>query len=280
MLNPLNRSIPLHSPSSITRLVIFLSLSVLLMVLDHRGQYLQVIRNALSVLVAPVQMAAQLPAEMSETVSEMMETDEEREAAFQKLKAERPLLMARLQKLESLEKENQRLRQLLGSSQKVSDRAIVAELIEVHPEPFTRKIIIARGATDGVYPGQPALDAYGVLGQVTRVNLTNSVVTLITDSSHSIPVMVNRNGLRTIVQGTGAQNRLRVPYLTDSVSIEEGDLLITSGMGSIFPEGYPVAVVKKITNDPNEAFLEIEAEPKARLNHNKQVLLIWPGKTR
>jgi len=278
MLHTLDNALPVRKTSSITKLVVFLFLSTILMLLDHNGQYLQVVRNALSVIVYPVQMVAEIPADVAESISSLFESDETQATALLKLKAERPLLLAKLQKLQALEKENIRLRKMLESSSKVADRAVVAELLQVHPDPFTRKIVINRGSKHGVYIGQPVIDSFGILGQVTRVNLLNSTVTLITDSSHAIPVMVNRNGLRTIIMGTGAQDTVKIPFLSSSVSVEEGDLLVSSGMGNTFPEGYPVATISKISSDPNEPFLDIEAKPLAKLNNNKEVLLIWPGK--
>ncbi|MFV1992811.1 MAG: rod shape-determining protein MreC [Acidiferrobacterales bacterium] len=278
MLHTLDNALPVRKTSSITKLVVFLFLSTTLMLLDHNGQYLQVVRNALSVLVYPVQIVAEIPSDVAESVSGLFESDEVQTEALVKLKTERLLLLAKLQKLQALEKENIRLRKMLESSSKVTDRAVVAELLQVHPDPFTRKIVINRGSKHGVYIGQPVIDSFGILGQVTRVNLLNSTVTLITDSSHAIPVMVNRNGLRTIIMGTGAQDTVKIPFLSSSVNVEEGDLLVSSGMGNTFPEGYPVATISKISSDPNEAFLDIEAKPLAKLNNNKEVLLIWPGK--
>lgn len=278
MLHTLDNATPYRTPSSITRLVIFLFLSTVLMLLDHNGRYLQVIRSSLSVIVYPVQIVAEIPGDISDSVSGLFEDDEEQSAALEKLEAERPLLLAKLQKLQALEKENDRLRKMLESSAKIADRAVVAELIQVHPDPYTRKIVINRGSKHGVYVGQPVIDNFGIMGQVTSVNLLNSTVTLITDSSHAIPVIVNRDGLRTIVMGTGEQDTVRIPFLSDSVNIEEGDLLVSSGMGDTFPEGYPVATILKISKDPNEAFLNVEAAPMAKLNNNKEVLLIWPGK--
>jgi rod shape-determining protein MreC len=182
--------------------------------------------------------------------------------------------------LEALEAENKRLRDLLGSAARVADRAVVAELVEVSLEPFTRKIVVAKGSRDSVYLGQPVIDAYGIIGQVTEVGPYASKATLITDPGHAIPVLVNRNGLRTIVFGTGAPDRVNVPYLTATADIREGDLLVSSGMGGRFPPGYPVAQVTAVVKDPNEAFLKISAKPMARLNYGKEVLLIWPGERR
>lgn len=263
--------------SGLTRLVFVTALSVVLIVLDYQGHYLTQIRATLSALVYPLQVAAALPVRVSAWATELFVSERtlrERNAA---LRNERLLAQARLQKLEALEAENKRLRDLLGSAARVADRAVVAELVEVSLEPFTRRIVVAKGSRDGVYLGQPVIDAFGIIGQVTEVGLFTSKATLITDPGHAIPVIVKRNGLRTVVFGTGAPDRVSVPYLTASADIRDGDLLVSSGMGGRFPPGYPVAEITRIVKDPNEAFLEISATPTARLNYGKEVLLVWPG---
>lgn len=269
---------PLRGPSTLTRLVLLVLLSLSLMMLDHRGQHLVQIRAALRVMLYPVQLVASLPAVAYHGIAELFASGRVLREENQNLHSERQLLLARLQQFDALEAENQRLRALLGSAKRVAERALAADLLEVSLEPFTRRIIVARGTRDGVYVGQPVIDAYGIMGQITDVTAHMSTASLITDPGHSIPVLVNRSGLRAFVTGTGDQDRAKVPYLTATADIREGDLLVSSGMGGTFPAGYPVAEVVRIVNDPNEAFLEIAARPAAHLNHSKQVLLIWPGR--
>lgn len=264
-------------PSSLTRLVFLVVLSVLLMVFDYRGHYLPQVRATLSALVYPLQAIAALPVRVSAWATELFVTERTLREQNSQLRNERLQTQARLQKLTALEAENKRLRDLLGSAARVTDRAVVAELVEVSLEPFTRKIVVAKGSRHGVYLGQPVIDAFGIVGQITEVGLFTSKATLITDPGHAIPVLVNRNGLRAVVFGTGAPDRVDVPYLTASADIREGDMLVSSGMGGRFPPGYPVVEVTKIVKDPNEAFLKIDAKPMARLNYGKEVLLIWPG---
>lgn len=271
----LGKSVPYRHPSSVTRLILLLSLSVVLMVLDHRGNHLETIRATLSLVVYPVQIVAALPGKAIGWAAEAFRSGESIEAENRKLKQERRQLLARTQRMEALEAENRRLRELLHSASRAAERAVVADLLEVHPEPFSRTIVINKGKKDDVYVGQPIIDTRGVVGQITAVGALTSRGTLITDPSHATPVQVNRNGLRTILIGTGDQYFVDAPYLTASADIREGDLLVTSGMAGTFPAGYPVAVVTKIVNDPNEAFLQVRARVKAQLNHNKEVLLIW-----
>lgn len=272
---PLGSSLPTQSAASILRLVVFLILSIMLIALDQRGQHLAQIRATLSVLTYPIQVIAAAPVAMARWVGDMVGGDAGMRADYEKLKSERPQLMAKLQQYEALQAENHRLRNLLNAAQHVADRALVTELLEVHTEPFTRKVIVKRGQRDNVYAGQPAIDAHGLIGQVTHVGLLNSTVTLITDPGHAVPVLVNRNGLRTIAVGTG--DSLTLPYLSRSSDVKEGDLLVTSGMGGGFPPGYPVAKLSRIVNDPDEPFLQVTAQPAAQLEHNKEILLIWPG---
>ena len=268
-----------HLPSILTRFVVFGVLSVALMLLDHRGQHLEKIRAGLSVVFYPIQIAAALPARTGAAIMDFIGGDRALREKYQRLNDERPLLLAKLEKFEALEAENNHLRSLLGSAERIAERAVVAELIEVSQEPFTRKIVLAKGSSDKVYVGQPIIDAYGIMGQITQVGILQSQATLITDPDHAIPVQVIRNGLRAIVFGTGARDGLAVRYLTASADIREGDNLISSGMGGTFPFGYPVAVVSHIVNDPNESFLDISARPVAHLGHNKEVLLIWPARS-
>lgn len=269
---------PVRTVPLLIRLMLFSMLAVAIMVLDHQGQHLRQIRSALSYVTYPLIVLAAIPARIGGGLSNAFTSEDEFRNRYTSLREEHQLLQARLQKYEALDAENKRLRSLLGSATRVADRAIVAELVEVSAEPFTRTIVIGKGSRDGVFLGQPVLDAYGIVGQVTEVNPHISRVTLITDPGHAIPVQVKRNGLRTILSGTGADDALNIPYLTASANIQTGDLLTTSGMGGRFPPRYPVARITAVINDPNEAFLRVTAEPVARLRHHKEVLLVWPGK--
>ena len=279
MINTLGKRLPFKPPSHAARLTFFLLLSILVMVADHRGTHLRKIRSALSVLVYPIQLTASVSAQSAARVSQLFSNENSLRRRYQRLRRENSLLLARLQKYEAVEAENARLRSLLRSAERVTDRAVVTELLAVHPEPSTRKITLNKGSNDGVYIGQPVIDAYGAMGQVTELGVFTATVTLITDASHAIPVQVNRNGLLTIARGIPLPDRLFVPFVATSVDIREGDLLVTSGMGGGFPAGYPVGEITSVLSDPNEAFLKITAQPKARLNHNKEVLLVWPGST-
>jgi rod shape-determining protein MreC len=265
-------------PSSLTRFVLLAALAVGLMILDHRGNHLARIRDALSVLAIPVHFVASLPPRIGGAVFDFFTTSTTLREHNTVLQTERQQLLAKLQQFDALEAENNRLRAMLGSATRVADKALAADLIEVSSEPFTRHIVLSRGERDGVYLRQPVIDAYGIMGQITQVGPLTSRATLITDPGHAIPVLVSRNGLRAIVFGTGAADRVKIPYLTATADIREGDVLISSGMGGIFPPDYPVAKIEQIVNDPNEPFLDIGARPAARLNHSKQVLLIWPGR--
>ena len=275
MINVFGRSV--GAPSNFTRLILLSALSVALMILDHRGHHLEKIRAGLNVLAYPIQLIASVPAYVGGSIGDFFTTRGTLRQDNEKLLAERQVLNAKVQQFDALEEENARLRRMLGSAAQVADKVLAAELVEVSSEPFTRKIVVAKGSRDGVYVGQSVIDAHGIMGQVTQVASLVSRVTLITDAGHAIPVLDNRSGLRMLVFGTGDPDTLKVPYLTSASDIKEGDLLVSSGMGGTFPPGYPVAQVSRIVNDPNEAFLAITAKPAAQLNHGKQVMLIWRG---
>ncbi|MBI3897388.1 MAG: rod shape-determining protein MreC [Gammaproteobacteria bacterium] len=268
---------PLRGPTPLTRLVLLATLSAALMMLDHRSNYLKDVRAGLMVLLHPLQVVASLPVSLYNGMAEFLTTGTTLRQERDQLNAERQQLLTRLQQLDSLEAENARLRAMIGSSARVADRALAADLVHVNLEPFARRLMLRRGAHDGAYIGQPVIDAHGIVGQITVLGERLSTVTLITDPGHAIPVLDNRSGLRAMVFGSGDHDSLTVPYLTAVADIQEGDLLVSSGLGGTFPAGYPVAYVTKIENDPGESYLIISARPAAQINHGKQLLLIWPG---
>jgi rod shape-determining protein MreC len=267
---------PLRAPSPLARLVLLAALSALLMVLDHRGRYLDGIRSATTLLTRPIYALAALPGDVIESVGDFFTTSRTLRAEVATLKDENRDLKARTLRLEAVAAENERLRQRLDAAARVATRLTTANLIEVATEPGTRKIVVARGSRHGIHVGQPAIDAYGILGQVTQVAADVARITLITDPGHAVPVLNNRSGLRAIVFGVGDSDNLKVPYQPASADIKPGDLLVTSGLGGTFPPGYPVGVVVKIVHNPNEAFLDIHVRPAAKLNHGTQAILIWP----
>jgi len=246
------------------------------MAIDHRQHRLEDIRAGLSVLIYPLQYMVDLPVSASSWVGENLSSRETLLEENARLRLQHTLFKAQLQKLLSLKMENARLRELLKSSRKVSERVLIGELLAVDLEPFTRQIVVNKGSRDQVFLGQPVVDADGAFGQVVHLGPFSSTVMLITDANHAIPVQVNRNGLRAIALGTGAPDSLSIPYLPMSADIVEGDLLTTSGLGGRFPPGYPVARVTKVDKDPTQPYATILAQPTAQLEQAREILLVWP----
>jgi rod shape-determining protein MreC len=257
------------------RLLLALTCSAVLIMADHRYQHLESIRSALSVAVYPLQYLAHLPVASFHGMREGLAGNGELHTQNEALKRENLFLKARLQKLEALEAENMRLRDLLGSSFKIGDRVLIAELLAVDLDPYRQQVLINKGESSGVFEGQPVLDANAVMGQVVRVNPLSATVLLITDANHALPVQVNRNGLRTVAEGTGFVNRLQLPHLPNNADVRVGDLLVTSGLGGHFPPGYPVAMVTEVRREPGKPFATVVAEPTARLDRSREVLLVW-----
>lgn len=251
------------------------ALSLVLMVLDHRFAHLQQLRSALAFVTYPLQVLADLPVTASLWLQEVTSSRSELLTQNEELRAQNLKLSAELQKFESLQAENIRLRNLLDASYKVGDRVLIAELSAVDLDPYKQQVVINKGAASGVYEGQAVLDADAVMGQIIQVTPFSSTVLLITDPSHSIPVQVLRSGLRTIAVGSGRVNALDLPYLPTNSDIREGDLLVTSGLGGKFPSGYPVARVTRVDRAPDNAFALISAEPAAHLDRSREVLVVW-----
>ena len=250
-------------------------MSVALMVVDARFDVLKPVRSQMGLVLMESYWITDLPQRAWQGVAGQFGSRTELIAENEKLKTEALLLQGRLQKLAALTEQNVRLRELLNSSALVNEKVEVAELIGVDPNPFTHRILINKGERDGVFLGQPVLDARGLMGQVVELMPYTSRVLLLTDTTHSIPVQVNRNGLRAIASGTGNPERLELRHVADTADIKEGDLLVSSGLGQRFPAGYPVATVKEVIHDSGQPFAIVRAVPTAALNRSRYLLLVF-----
>lgn len=270
---------PLFSsgPSSTARLVLLALASILLMMADHRGQYLDRLRGGLSLLMHPLQQIAAFPGETADWLSSNFSTRRHLVAENRRLTEENLLVRGRLQRLAALHAENARLRALLGTARQRPERHVVAEIERVDLDPYNHRVLIGRGTTDDIYEGQPLLDENGVMGQVVETGPLSSYAMLISDPSHAIPVQLNRTGLRTLAFGTGQTDRLVLNDLPLSADVRRGDLLVTSGLGGRFPGGLPVARVSGVRRDPGQPFASVSANPLAALDRARLVLLVWPG---
>ncbi|MBH3343349.1 rod shape-determining protein MreC [Pseudomonas parafulva] len=268
---------PLFSkgPSLGVRLLVLVVVSVALMVVDARFDLLKPVRSQMGLVLMESYWITDLPQRAWQGVAGQFGSRNELIAENEKLKTEALLLQGRLQKLAALTEQNVRLRELLNSSALVDEKVEVAELIGVDPNPFTHRILINKGERDGVFLGQPVLDARGLMGQVVELMPYTSRVLLLTDTTHSIPVQVNRNGLRAIASGTGNPERLELRHVADTADIKEGDLLVSSGMGQRFPAGYPVATVNEVIHDSGQPFAIVRAIPTAALNRSRYMLLVF-----
>ena len=247
--------------------------SLVLLSIDHITPRLEPIRAALSLLVDPVKYLVDLPTEISTRVTDSVKSYSALQTENRMLKKTQAVDQMRLLKYEALEKENIRLRALLDSSYELGEQVLITELLSVRISPAYENIVVVnKGSRFGVYPQQPVLDANGVVGQVFRALPLSSEIMLITDPNHAIPVQVNRNGLLTIAVGSGELNRLNLPFLPDNADIRPGDLLITSGLGGVFPQGYPVAVVDPFKPPANK---QVTATPKAALDRNRELMIVW-----
>jgi rod shape-determining protein MreC len=267
-------------PSATLRVILLGILSLALMMFDHRSGYLRQVRAYLAVVTYPIEYAVIFPIKTGQWLSANFGPRWALIAQNAKLREENLSLQFTLQKFEDLKTENDRLRSLLDSATKITeDKVLVAEVLAMDLDPFTRKIKINKGEQQGVFEGQPVFDAQGILGQVTRVSPFSSVVMLITDPSHALPVQVVRNGQRTIAVGMGATNRLALSYIPNNSAnkgdITVGDVLVTSGIGGQFPAGYPVGKVVEVNLDIGQPYAQVQAIPSASLERNREVLLVW-----
>lgn len=241
---------------------------------DSRSQALGPVRNGMTWLLQPLFWVAGLPSAVAGTAEHL----QSRESLLHDntvLRENQLLLQSQLQRLDALEMENQRLRELLASSSQLEERVLIAEILSASQDPYRQQIVLNKGAREGVYKGQALVDAHGVLGQVISVTPATSVALLLTDPNHGIPVEVNRTGLQTIALGRGDGQSLSLPYLPGTADVKVGDTLVSSALGGRFPAGYPVGQITELRHDAGEHFMEALASPAARLNRGRQALLVW-----
>ena len=192
-----------------------------------------------------------------------------------RLQQESLIHLGQLQRMSELAAENVRLRQLLNATELLMHSVLVTAVIGVSPSPQGHTVTIDRGRDDGVYVGQPLLDAEGLMGQITAVYSGHSIALLITDSTHALPVQVLRNGVRSIAEGVSDFNRMALRFVSPTADIIEGDQLVSSGLGGRFPAGYPVGVVTSIKQKPGAIFVDVEVDPSAQLDRSRHLLLVF-----
>lgn len=257
------------------RLCFAIFASLILIVFDSKFDSFVNIRMYFNTGVAPLIYAANIPGEMLQGVSQNVSTRQDLQTRVKEQEKKLFLQQTQLLQFSHLKKENQRLRALLNSPMQEDSRKLVAELVTVNLDPFALQIMVNKGSTDGVYIGQPVLNEQGVVGQVVDVSATLSRILLISDITHAVPVRVQRNDIRVLANGSGELNELSLPYVPQNTDIQKGDILVTSGLGGVFPEGYPVATVTSFTSPMGDAYAQVSAKPIVALERLRYVLLVW-----
>jgi rod shape-determining protein MreC len=229
----------------------------------------------LSIPLVPLQYIVSWPLQVFDSLRDNISSHDALVKENLNLKAEQLLLKAQVQRLLAIESENNQLKALMHSPAQLKGKVLIAELLAVDSEPFTHQIVLDKGSNDNVFVGQPVLDASGVMGQIIQVGPLTSRALLINDSRSGVPVQVARNGLRAIASGDAYSGKLKLMNVSQTSDIQVGDVLVTSGLGKYYPEGYPVGQVKSIVKDPGLQFATITIEPSARLDSSREVLLLW-----
>jgi len=256
------------------RLVFTLIFSFGIMYLDFNGKYLNTLRSYLSAAVYPVHILVNAPKNLFSSISGNINKQGKLDLKNQEINKENIILKSKIQQVYKLESENKRLRALLDSKPEYQNELTFAEIVSINNDVNKHRIIINKGSRENVYRGDVVSDSKGIIGQVIRDHIIGSEVLLITDPEHAIPIEIARNGLRSIALGVGSYEHIVLNYLPVSTDIKKGDVLITSGLGGKYPEGYPVATVKSISNLTGELFLKIEAKPFAELKNINEVWVI------
>lgn len=269
-----------RGPSLQQRLFFAVIASASLMLADSRLDAFSQVRFLLNSAVAPIQYAADLPRSMFDGFYDRFSSRQQLMESNHGLKREVLILKSDLILLDQYREENQRLRKLLGSSFVRDEKKVVAEVMGVDTSPYRHQVVIDKGRVDGVYEGQPVINEKGIVGQVTFVAAHNSRVLLLIDSNSAIPVQNIRNDIRVIASGNGQTDEIQLEHIATSTDMNIGDMLVTSGLGGIYPEGYPVAYIAEVDKDTRREFAVIKATPVVDFTRLRYLLLIWPNEDR
>ena len=257
------------------RFTVYALLSVVAMYLDQRQHYIDQVRYVLQAAAYPIQLAVNSPPGAWRWLREAVATRATLEAENARLRATERELQLRSMRYEALQRENGELRGLSAALPPVADRWLPAEIVSIQLNSLRQRLLIDRGAVNGVFKGQAVLDQRGLVGQTTHVGPWSAEVILITDPEHAVPVRIERTGLRTIAVGAADTTSLALPYLPANADIQRGDLLVTSGLGGVFPEGYPVARVSEVHRDAVQPLAQVRAAPLARVDTDTELMLVW-----
>ncbi|HGM4780507.1 TPA: rod shape-determining protein MreC [Serratia marcescens] len=264
-----------RGPSLQLRLFLAVIAAIGLIVADSRLGTFVKIRNYMDTAVSPFYFLANGPRKVLDSVSETLATRQQLELENRALRQELLLKNSDILLLGQFKQENARLRELLGSPLRQDEHKMVTQVISTGSDPYSDQVVIDKGSDNGVYEGQPVISDKGVVGQVVAVAKVTSRVLLICDASHALPIQVLRNDIRVIAAGSGCADDLQLEHLPNNTDIRVGDVLVTSGLGGRFPEGYPVAVVSSVKVDNQRAYTVIQARPTAGLQRLRYLLLLW-----
>jgi rod shape-determining protein MreC len=259
--------------SAFSRLVFFCALSIVIMAVDARLNYLSQVRQAFIAALHPLEIVANAPGEWARDLKKYFSAHNQLVQENYVLKQQAFEHQVALQRLNTIQAENVHLRSLLNGNIPIQPKAVLGEISHMGRDPFTHVVVVNRGSQHSIKAGQAVVDSKGVIGQVTRVYPFTSEVTLITDKELSIPIQIERNQLRAIAFGEG-NNTLDIPYLPTNVDIQVGDKLVTSGIDGIYPSGLAVAIVTKILQNPESPFAKIVSTPVAGVSNHLQLLLL------
>jgi rod shape-determining protein MreC len=256
------------------KVTLFAVLSVALLVVDARFHALTAVRQVAATVLYPFQMVALMPRDAVSSMGSYFSSISALQKEVRDLKSQQVAMAQAMQQAQLQLAENGHLRRLMDAREHLPVRSMMSEILYDARDPATRRVVLDRGARNGVKLGLPVIDNAGVVGQVTRVFPFTSEVTLLTDKEQAIPVQILRTGLRSVAYGRGQSGMLDLRFVAPNADIQVGDVLVTSGLDGMYPAGLAVAKVAQVENVAQGAFGRVVCQPLAGIDRHRQLLIV------
>lgn len=271
--------------SLIVLIIAAAGLLLLIILTGENKVQLSPVEDILRTVFAPAQTAFSSAGRKAQSLVDAVASFYELKAENDYLRKEISFMEQQLVQFQELQKENHRYRKLLQFTDESEHRLLAAEIIARDPSQWFGTITINRGYLDGVEQEMAVITDRGLVGMISAVSPHSSQVLLVTDPRLQVSAMIQRTrdpvAVGIVESYTKDSANLKITYLSPEAGSQPGDMIVTSGLGGIFPKGILIGTVREVDKEQPGMTLSALIEPRVNFNRLEEVLIILqPGKDR